>query len=89
MRVSIDLPSNLVSELEARAAREERTLSEIVTDAARAFAARQASPVDLATHPSLPISKHVDPGVMPGIDLLNSAELLELIEADRPLDRRR
>ena len=76
MRTTVDLPDDLLSEAKARAAREGRTLSDIVGDAVRSSFARTATaerePVDLPTFGG--------GGLQPGIDLDDSASLLEAME---------
>jgi hypothetical protein len=89
MRTTVDLPEDLLRELRERAAREGRTLSDLVTDAAKAFTLRQQAAPYHAGHTSVPLSKYAGGGLLPGIDLANNAELLDVMEADLPLHKRR
>jgi hypothetical protein len=76
VRTTIDLPEDVLAEAKARAAREGRTLSEVVGDAVRSSFARPAAgeraPVELPTF--------AGDGLQPGVDLDDSAALLELME---------
>ena len=76
MRTTVDLPPDLLAELKARAAREGRSLSDVVGDAVRSSLARTAGaerkPVELPTFDG--------GGLQPGVDLDDSAALLELME---------
>ncbi len=76
MRTTVDLPDDLLSEARARAAREGRSLSEVVGDAVRSAFARattaERQPVELPTFGG--------GGLQPGIDLDDSAALLDLME---------
>lgn len=76
MRTTVDLPKELLAEAKARAAREGRTLSEVVADAVRGSfarsAAREREPVALPTFKGN--------GLQPGVDLDDSAALLDLME---------
>jgi hypothetical protein len=78
MRTTVDLPDDLLSEAKARAAREGRTLSDVVGDAVRSSFARAATPdrepVELPTFDG--------GGLQPGIDLDDSAALLDVMESD-------
>jgi hypothetical protein len=77
MRTTVDLPDDILSEAKARAARERRSLSEIVGDAVRSSFARTApadrEPVELPTFNG--------GGLQPGIDLDDSAALLDVMES--------
>jgi hypothetical protein len=76
VRTTIDLPADLLAEAKERAAREGRSLSDVVGDAVRSSFARAASaapgPVSLPTFGS--------GGLQPGADLDDSAALLDLME---------
>ena len=76
MRTTIDLPDDLLREAKQRAAREGRTLSEVVSDAVRGSFTRldktRGGPVKLTTFGGR--------GVQPGVDLDDSAALLDLME---------
>jgi len=72
----VDLPEDLLREAKERAAREGRTLSEVVGDALRTgFAhdsAQPKEPVELPTYNG--------GGLQPGVELDDSTSLLELME---------
>jgi hypothetical protein len=76
MRTTVDLPDDLLSEAKERAVREGRSLSDIVGDAVRSSFARGATadrrPAQLPTFDG--------GGVQPGVDLDDSAALLDLME---------
>ena len=76
MRTTVDLPAELLAEAKARAAREGRSLSDVVGDAVRSSFARTASlkrePIELPTF--------AGGGLQPGVDLDDSAALLDLME---------
>lgn len=76
MRTTVDLPEGLLAEAKERAARERRSLSEVLADAVRsAFA-------PVADAPPTPVSLTTfrGKGVQPGVDLDDSAALLDLME---------
>ena len=74
MRTTIELPEDLLAEAKARAAREGRSLSEVVSDAVRTSFAREEKaerrPVELPTFGG--------GGLQPGVDLDDGAALLDL-----------
>jgi hypothetical protein len=76
MRTTIDVPDDLLAEAKARAAREGRTLSAVVSDALRGAFARadesRLTPVRLTTFRG--------EGVRPGVDLDDSAAHLDLLD---------
>lgn len=76
MRTTVDLPDDLLNEARERAAREGRSLSDVVGDAVRSSFARTAAgergPVELPTFDG--------GGLQPGVDLDDSAALLDLME---------
>lgn len=79
MRTTVDLPDDLLAEAKVRAARERRTLSAVIGDALRASFARRpneelSGPVELPTYG--------DGGLLPGVDLDDSASLLDLMERE-------
>ncbi|HEX4518602.1 MAG TPA: CopG family transcriptional regulator [Gaiellaceae bacterium] len=78
MRTTIDLPKDLLAEAKARAAREGRTLSDVVGDAVRATFNRTEQPGSRRVE--LPFFGR--DGLRPGVDLDDSASLLELMERD-------
>lgn len=78
MRTTIDLPEDLLAAAKQLAAKEGRTLSAVVSDAVRVSLARsqevRRTPVKLPTGGR--------GGLQPGIDLDDSAALLDLMELD-------
>jgi len=78
VRTTVDLPEDLLAEAKERAAREGRSLSEVVGDAVRSSFAHTATterePIELPTFDG--------GGLQPGVDLDDSAALLELMERD-------
>jgi hypothetical protein len=76
MRTTVDLPPDLLAAAKERAAREGRSLSDVVGDAMRSSFARIAvaerEPVELPTFGN--------DGLQPGVDLDDSAALLDLME---------
>lgn len=77
MRTTVDFPADLLREAKERAAREGRTLSEVVGDAVRSSFSRTSTtgrqPVELPTFGA--------GGVQPGVDLDDSAALLDLMDS--------
>lgn len=79
MRTTIRIDDELLAEARIRAAKSGRTLNSVVEDALReAFARRDASDVE---RPELPVFR--GSRLMPGVDLDDTAALLELMEQDR------
>jgi hypothetical protein len=80
MRTTIDIPESLLREAKERAARRGSTLGQVVEDALRSSfltidTTVEEGPVQLPTYG--------EGGVLPGVDLDDSAALLDLME--RPL----
>jgi plasmid stability protein len=73
----VDLPDDVLSEAKVRAAREGRSLSDVVSDAVRSTFARTArtdrARVELPTFDG--------GGLQPGVDLDDSAALLDVMES--------
>jgi len=76
MRTTIDLPDDLLAEAKARAAREGRSLSEVVGDAVRGSFARSLA----AERKDVELPTFDGGGLQPGVDLDDSASLLDLME---------
>ncbi len=76
MRTTVDFPDDLLREAKERAAREQRSLSEVVADAVRTSFARGAA----AEHEPVELPTFRGGGVQPGVDLDDSAALLDLME---------
>lgn len=79
MRTTVDVPDELLREAKARAVASGRTLGEVLGDAlrdsfSRVEAARTRGPVELPTF--------AGSGLRPGVDLDDSASLLDLMEQD-------
>lgn len=79
MRTTVDLPDDLLAEAKVRAARERRTLSAVIGDALRASFARRPNE-ELSGAVELPT--YGDGGLLPGVDLDDSASLLDLMERE-------
>ncbi len=78
MRTTLQLDDDLISEAKATAARTKRTLSHVIEDALRQAASTRS------TRPQVPVSVPTVPGALrPGIDLNDSAGLLEFMEDAR------
>jgi hypothetical protein len=81
MRTTIKIDDGLLAEAKARAADSGRTLNAVVEDALREAFARRAA-ADRAPRPKLPVCR--GGRLVPGVDLDDSAALLEQMErADR------
>ncbi len=84
MRTTVDLDEELLREVKRRAAESGRTMSETVQDLLRASLAmahaRQRRPgrVKLVTFSGQP-----EPGLQPGVDLSDNADLLEILNEDQ------
>lgn len=85
MRTTIRIEDNLLRQAKLRAAATGRTVGEIVEDALRvALSVPREAPRALA-----PLPVHGGGGVLPGVDLGDTAALLDLMDEERPLDARR
>lgn len=80
------LEERLLQEMKAVAAKERRTLTAVIDDALRQFLARRSAPRKRA--PVELVTFRGD-GVRPGVDLDDTAALIDLMEEDLPLDERR
>lgn len=82
MRTTIRLPDDLLAEAKKRAVERGTTLTQLFEDALREALAREkeraasAAPVELITV--------AGDGLQPGVDLDNSAALLDLMESGAP-----
>lgn len=77
MRTTIDIPETLLREAKERAARRGSTLGQVVEDALRAsFSSVDAS----ASEGPVQLPTYGEGGVLPGVDLDDSAALLDLME---------
>lgn len=77
MRTTVDVPADLLREAKARAARSGRTLGQVVADALRASFARPAAS---GGEPAPRIVTFRGGGLQPGVDLDDSAALLDHME---------
>lgn len=82
MRITIHIDDNLYAELKDIAARNGKTLTSVVNDALRDSLSRRRNAERLPVN--MPVFEGT--GVMPGVDLNDSAALLDLMEEgdDRP-----
>lgn len=81
MRTTINIDAHLLIEVKTQAAQSGRTIGEIIEEALRLAAERRRVAASAPT-PALPVIRVG--GLQPGIDLDDSAALLELMEgADR------
>lgn len=78
MRTTVNIEDGLLMEAKTRAAATGRTLNQVVEDALRESFARRAAPIE---RPTLPV--HHGTGLMPGVDLDDSAALLDVMDGPR------
>jgi hypothetical protein len=78
LRTTVRLEERLLSEAKAVAARENRTLTSLIEEGLR-LAISKPDATARRKKVSLPVSR-CSGGTMPGVDLSNSAELLDLLE---------
>ena len=83
MRTTIRLDDPLLAEAKRLAARTGRTLTAVVEDALREVVARQG---DAGRRAPVRLTTVGGPGVLPGVDLDDSAALTELMESPHDLD---
>lgn len=79
MRTTVDVPEELLREAKEQAARTGRTLGEVVGDALRASFSRSRL---AATRGRVELPTYGSGGLQPGVDLDDSAALIELMERD-------
>lgn len=77
MRTTINIDPNLLIEVKTQAAQSGRTIGEIIEEALRLAAERRRAAASVPTRP-LPVVRIG--GLLPGVDLDDSAALLELME---------
>ena len=80
MRTTINLDDHLLRRAKQLAARTHRTLTSVFEDALRESLSRTAA-APRRTRVKLPVSDRA-PGVLPGVDLDHTADLLDLMERD-------
>ncbi len=76
MRTTIHIDDNLFAELKGIAARTGRTLTAVIHDALKDSLSRRRN----AKRPTVKLRVFHGTGVMPGVDLSDSASLLEIME---------
>jgi putative antitoxin of VapBC-like toxin-antitoxin system len=86
MRTTIRLDDRLLREAKAVAAHERRTLTAVIDDALRQFLARRSAPRRRVPAKLITFGSG---GLRPGVDLDDTAALIDLMEAGEPLDKRR
>ena len=85
MRTTVRLPDDLMRQVKRLAAETDRTLTQLIEDSLRAALARRARPIEQEPFRMQTFGKG---GVRPGVDLDNSAALLDIMEGrDGPLRR--
>ncbi len=87
MRTTVRLDERLLREAKAVAARERRTLTAVIDDALRQFLARPSTP--RGKRPPVRLITFRGDGLQPGVDLDDTSALIDVMEADLPLDKRR
>ena len=75
-RTTVDLPADVLNEAKQRAARQGRSLSDVLADAVRSSFARTAP----AERHAVALPTFDGGGLRPGVDLDDSAALLDLME---------
>jgi hypothetical protein len=88
MRTTLNLEDDLLIQAKRLAAQRGATLTAVIEDALRLEMLRVR---DTRERPALELRSFGDPegGLAPGVDLDDSAALLDLMEDDAPLDSRR
>jgi hypothetical protein len=76
VRTTVDLPDDLLIEAKERAAREGRSLSDVVSDAVRGSFAGAGAP----KRKPVKLPQYGRGGLQPGVELDDSAALLDLME---------
>lgn len=85
MRTTVRLPDDLMRQVKRHAADTGRTMTQVIEDALRAAVGRRATSRE---HGPFRFPTYGKGGVRPGVDLDNSAALLDLMEgSDGPLRR--
>ncbi len=82
MRTTIRIDEALYRQVKARAGATGRTVSEVIESAIR----EALLPRPVSTDPLPPLPIYGGSGVMPGVDLADSAALRDLMDADLPVD---
>lgn len=77
-RTTIHLPERLLAEVKKAAAESGRTMTAVIEDALRERLSRRKQPRAAVR---LPVFRPKRPGVQPGVDIDDSAALLDLMDA--------
>ncbi|HEV8291101.1 MAG TPA: DUF6364 family protein [Tepidisphaeraceae bacterium] len=85
MQITLDLDESLLEEAKSIAAINNRSLSAVVEDALREVLARMKAP---RKDVRLPVSPHGG-GLKPGVNINNTAELLDILDGDDPIHKLR
>jgi hypothetical protein len=88
MRTTVRLDERLLRQAKAVAAEERRTLTAVIDDALRQFLARRSAPRSKRERVELIILPGQG-GLQPGVDLDDTAALLDLMDAGKPVDKLR
>lgn len=81
MRTTIRLDDDLYREVKAQAARDGRTVGEVIEDALRARARRRQAEASVE-----PLPVYGGSGILPGVDLGDNAALRDVMDAGERLD---
>lgn len=81
MRTTIRISDELYREVKAQAARDGRTVGEVIEDALRAHRQRVRSEATFA-----PLPAYGGSGVLPGVDIGDNASLRDLMDEDASPD---
>ena len=76
MRTTVDIPDALLREAKRRAAQDGKTLGQVVEDALRSSFQR----LDAAAAAPAALPTYGEGGLLPGVDLDDSASLLDVME---------
>ncbi len=87
MRTTVRIEERLLREAKAVAASERRTLTAVIDDALRQFLSRRAA--SRVARRKIEVFTFGEGGLRPGVDLDDAAALIESMEEDLPLDKRR
>ncbi len=91
MRTTVRLDDDLLAEAKTYAAQHHTTLNSVMEDALRQMLARYREQPESQTAEPFHLHIHQGPaeGLQPGVDIDDSAALLDLMEEGLPLDKRR
>lgn len=80
MRTTLILPDDVYRDVKRLAADEGRTVTSVVEEALRAALARHRAAADDAARPPYRVRPTGDGGLQPGVDLTDTAALLDAME---------